>query len=45
MRYQSHLEPRDVVSHDSYPDPLDPEAHVRAAFAYDLMRSLGGGQP
>jgi beta-galactosidase len=41
-RWAPHL---DVVSHDSYPDPDDPEAHVRAAFAYDLMRSLRGGQP
>jgi beta-galactosidase len=35
----------DVVSNDSYPDPSDPEAHVRAAMAGDLMRSLGGGRP
>src|SRR5918992_5040128 len=42
QRWAPHL---DVVSHDSYPDPLDPEAHIRAAFAYDLMRSLRGGQP
>jgi beta-galactosidase len=35
----------DVVSNDSYPDPFDPEAHVRAAMAGDLMRSLGGGRP
>ena len=33
----------DVVSHDCYPDPSDPEAHVRAAATYDLMRSLKGG--
>ena len=42
QRWAPHL---DVISHDSYPDPLDPEAHIRAAFAYDLMRSLRGGQP
>ncbi|HEY3685866.1 MAG TPA: beta-galactosidase [Streptosporangiaceae bacterium] len=35
----------DVVSYDSYPDPADPEAHIGAAFAYDLMRSLKGGAP
>jgi len=35
----------DVVSNDSYPDPDDPDAHVRAAMAGDLMRSLGGGRP
>jgi beta-galactosidase len=41
-RWAPHL---DVVSHDSYPDPLDAEAHIRAAFGYDVMRSLRGGQP
>jgi beta-galactosidase len=35
----------DVVSNDAYPDPADPRAHVRAAMAGDLMRSLGGGRP
>lgn len=35
----------DVVSDDSYPDPADPEAHVKAAASRDLMRSLGGGRP
>ncbi|KAA9152656.1 beta-galactosidase [Amycolatopsis acidicola] len=34
-----------VVSLDSYPDPADPRAHVEAAFAYDLCRSLKDGQP
>jgi beta-galactosidase len=33
----------DLVSDDSYPDPSDPEAHIRAAMSRDLMRSLGGG--
>jgi len=42
---QSWAAELDVVSYDSYPDPNDPEAHVRAAFAYDVMRSLRGGQP
>lgn len=35
----------DVVSHDSYPDPADPDAPMLASAAYDLMRSLGGGRP
>ena len=35
----------DVVSHDLYPDPADPEAPIGAAMTYDLMRSLGGGRP
>lgn len=35
----------DVVSLDSYPDPYDPRAHVEAALAYDLVRSLKDGQP
>ena len=35
----------DLVSDDSYPDPSNPEAHVRAAASRDLMRSLGGGDP
>ncbi|MGB3633292.1 MAG: beta-galactosidase, partial [Rubrobacteraceae bacterium] len=35
----------DIVSDDSYPDPADPEAHIRAAMNRDLMRSLGAGKP
>jgi len=35
----------DVVSYDSYPDPHDELAAARAGFAYDVMRSLRGGQP
>lgn len=35
----------DIVSHDCYPDPTDPTAHIGAAMSYDLMRSLGGGRP
>jgi beta-galactosidase len=35
----------DIVSDDSYPDPLDPDAIMRAAMTRDLMRSLGGGRP
>lgn len=35
----------DVVSYDSYPDPHEPDTVVAAAFTYDQMRSLRGGQP
>lgn len=35
----------DVVSWDSYPDPVAADSHIRAAMAHDLMRSLGGGRP
>ena len=43
--YWKWAEREDVVSHDLYPDPADPAAHVGAAMTYDLMRSLGGGEP
>jgi beta-galactosidase len=35
----------DVASLDSYPDPAEPDDHVEAAFTYDLVRSVRGGQP
>jgi beta-galactosidase len=35
----------DVVSVDSYPDPAEPEAHLRSAMTCDLTRSVGGGRP
>src|SRR5436190_6258738 len=35
----------DIVSNDSYPDPSDDRAGMRAAMAGDLMRSLGHGKP
>ena len=35
----------DIISNDAYPDPADPASPVEAALGYDLMRSLGGGQP
>ncbi len=35
----------DFVSHDSYPDPVDPESPVIAALAFDFMRSVGKGRP
>ncbi len=34
----------DFVSHDSYPDPADPEAAMGAAIAFDLMRGAGDGR-
>ena len=43
--YWKWAEREDVVSDDSYPDPADPEAHIGAAMARDLMRSLAGGGP
>lgn len=45
LDYWKWAEREDVVSNDSYPDPADPHAHVRAAMAGDLMRSLGRGHP
>jgi beta-galactosidase len=35
----------DLVSLDTYPDPNDPAAAMRAAMSKDIMRSLGGGRP
>ena len=35
----------DAVALDIYPDPLECDSHVSAAFQYDLFRSLKGGQP
>ncbi len=35
----------DVVSFDSYPDPRDPDGHVRAALHFDLMRGSKAGAP
>lgn len=35
----------DLVSLDTYPDPNDPDAAMRAAMSKDVMRSLGGGRP
>lgn len=35
----------DVTALDSYPDPFDEGAHVRAAAAHDLVRSAGRGRP
>ena len=35
----------DVVAHDCYPEPRDPQSIIGAAMSYDLMRSLRSGQP
>ncbi|MFG1826283.1 beta-galactosidase [Microbispora bryophytorum] len=35
----------DAAALDIYPDPADPDAHVSAAFQFDLFRSLKGGRP
>jgi beta-galactosidase len=35
----------DIASLDSYPDPADPQSHVWAGLAYDIVRSARGGQP
>ena len=45
LDYWKWAEREDVVSNDSYPDPSDDQADMRAAMAGDLMRSLGGGKP
>ncbi|MDQ6721865.1 MAG: beta-galactosidase trimerization domain-containing protein, partial [Candidatus Dormibacteraeota bacterium] len=45
MDYWRWAAREDIVSHDSYPDPSDPESTARAAMSGDLMRSLGGGRP
>jgi beta-galactosidase len=41
-RWAPHL---DVAGYDAYPDPADPDAVPGAAFAYDVIRSVRGGQP
>ena len=45
LDYWRWAEREDIVSNDSYPDPGDPDAGMRAAMAGDLMRSLGRGRP
>lgn len=45
VNYQQFAPHVDLVSDDSYPDPLDPRSPMLAAFARDLMRSLSGGAP
>jgi beta-galactosidase len=45
LDYWKWARSQDVISHDSYPDPSNPAEVADAAMSYDLMRSLGGGQP
>ncbi|WP_169984900.1 beta-galactosidase [Microbispora sp. H10836] len=51
MRFYRHADywrwapEEDAAALDIYPDPADPDAHVSAAFQFDLFRSLKGGQP
>jgi len=43
--YFAWAKEEDFVSHDSYPDPLDPDGALASAFGFDLVRSVGGGRP
>lgn len=45
LNYWTWAGREDLVSHDSYPDPLDPEWMIRSAMMFDVMRSLGKGRP
>ncbi|WP_240971758.1 MULTISPECIES: beta-galactosidase [unclassified Microbispora] len=51
MRFYRHADywrwapEEDAAALDIYPDPADPDAHVSAAFQFDLFRSLKGGRP
>lgn len=45
LNYWQWAAREDLVSVNMYPDPSDPLAHIYAALNYDLMRSLGRGQP
>lgn len=45
LDYWKWAEREDIVSNDSYPDPADDRAAMRAAMASDLMRSVGRGKP
>lgn len=42
--YWSWAKEVDIVSNDSYPDPVDPRSPAYAAMTHDLMRSLRAGQ-
>ncbi|MFG2223947.1 beta-galactosidase [Streptomyces sp. NPDC048644] len=35
----------DAMALDFYQDPYVPDDHIRAGYAFDLMRSAGGGRP
>lgn len=46
LDYWKWAREEDFVSHDSYPDPSDPEDQAQYLMAFDLMRSLGApGKP
>ena len=46
LDYFEWAQHEDFVSHDSYPDPSDPQnAAMSAALAFDFMRSAGKGKP
>ncbi|WP_020658458.1 beta-galactosidase [Amycolatopsis benzoatilytica] len=45
LDWHKWVQHEDIVSLDSYPDPYDARSHLEAAFGYDLVRSLKGGQP
>lgn len=46
LDYWKWASEEDFVSHDSYPDPADPESQAQSFMAFDLMRSLGApGRP
>lgn len=35
----------DVIGHDAYQDPADPDTHIGIGFAHDLMRGAKNGEP
>lgn len=43
--YWSWAQHVDIVSNDSYPDPVDPMSPAYGAMTHDLMRSLRQGEP
>jgi beta-galactosidase len=43
--YWSWASEVDIISNDSYPDPVDPDSPAYGAMSHDLMRSLRTGQP
>lgn len=45
LDYNSWARLEDFTSTDDYPDPADPDRHLRSAAHYDLIRSLKKGQP
>jgi beta-galactosidase len=45
LDYRAWAPHQDIISQDSYPDPADPWAAGVSAAQYDIIRSLGDGQP